>query len=123
MTSTSEQGHPGHLQSAASLVGPHACSGAIAYGQFTTTDLYAQERQGSSGPVFGTDAWGALPSRRFNALADLLGQPYEKSFGPTDVAEPIRVFVLDHFAAYKLRAVLAEPGERIVDVVHGEHDA
>jgi hypothetical protein len=31
--------------------------------------------------------------------------------------------VLDHFAADKLRAVLAEPGERIVDVVHSEHDA
>lgn len=40
-------------------------------------------------------------------LADLLGQPYEKSFGPTEVAEPIGVFILDHFAAYKLRAVLA----------------
>src|SRR3989442_3036947 len=25
-------------------------------GQFTTTDLYTQERQGSSGAVFGTDA-------------------------------------------------------------------
>jgi hypothetical protein len=65
----------------------------------------------------------AVPSRKFNSLADLLGQPYEKSFGPTDVAEPIGVFLLDHFAAYKLRAVLAEAGERIVDVVHGEHDA
>ena len=31
------------------------------------------------------------------------------------------MFVLNHFAD-KLRAVLAEPGERIVDVVHGEHD-
>ena len=60
-------------------------------------------------------------SRR-ERLADLLGQPDEKSFGPPDVAEPIHVFVLDHFAD-ELRAALAEPGERIVDVLHGEHDA
>ena len=55
--------------------------------------------------------------------AEFLGEPDEKSFRPADVAEPIRVFVLDHFAADELRAVLAEPGERLVDVVHGEHDA
>jgi hypothetical protein len=55
-------------------------------------------------------------------LADLLGQADEKSFGPPDVAEPIHVFVLDHFAD-ELRAALTEPGERIVDVLHGEHDA
>jgi hypothetical protein len=55
--------------------------------------------------------------------AEFFGEPYEKSFGPADVAEPIRVFVLDHFAADKLRAVLTEPGERLVDVVHGEHHA
>ena len=54
--------------------------------------------------------------------AEFLGEPDEKSFGPTDVAEPIHVLVLDHLAD-ELRAVLAEPGERIVDVVHGEHDA
>jgi hypothetical protein len=54
---------------------------------------------------------------------EFLGEPDEKSFGPAYVAEPIRVFVLDHFAADKLRAVLAEPGERVVDVVHSEHDA
>src|SRR5262245_34415210 len=59
----------------------------------------------------------------FDPLADLLGQPYKKSFGPADVAEPIRVLVLDHFAADELRAVLTEPAERLVDVVHGEHDA
>jgi hypothetical protein len=51
-----------------------------------------------------------------------LGEPDEKPFRPADVAEPIRVFVLDHFAD-ELRAALAEPGERLVDVVHGEHDA
>ena len=51
-----------------------------------------------------------------------LGKPDENSFGAPDVAEPIRVLVLDHFAD-ELRAAFAEPGERIVDVLHGEHDA
>src|SRR6185503_20100623 len=57
-----------------------------------------------------------------NALPELLGEPDEKSFGAADVAEPIRVFVPDHFAD-EHRAAFAEPGERIVDVLHGEHDA
>src|SRR2546422_9730447 len=55
-------------------------------------------------------------------LPELLGKPDENSFGAPDVAKPIRVFVLDHFAD-ELRAAFAEPGERIVDVLHGEHDA
>src|SRR5688500_17691551 len=55
-------------------------------------------------------------------LPELLGKPDENSFGAPDVAEPIRVFVPDYFAD-ELRAVFAEPGERIVDVLHGEHDA
>src|SRR5437762_5749182 len=55
-------------------------------------------------------------------LPELLGKPEENSFGAPDVAEPIRVFVLDHFAD-KLRAAFAEPRERIVDVLHCEHDA
>src|SRR5687768_15789910 len=55
-------------------------------------------------------------------LPELLGKPDENSFGAPDVAEPIRVFVLDHFAD-ELRAAFAEPGERIVDVLHREHDA
>src|SRR5207302_7889286 len=50
-------------------------------------------------------------------------QPDEKSFRSADVAEPIRVLVLDHFEAFKLCTVLAEPDERLVDVVHGKHDA
>ena len=45
----------------------------------------------------------------------------EKSFRAANIAEPICVFVLDHFA-YELRAALAEPLERFVDIVHGEHD-
>ena len=57
------------------------------------------------------------------SLADLLGQPYEKSLGPTDVAEPIGVLVPDHLRAHEPGTVLPEAGQRVVDVVHGEHDA
>src|SRR5437762_1296574 len=55
-------------------------------------------------------------------LPELLGKPDENSFGAPDVAEPIRIFVLDHFAD-ELRAAVPEPGERIFDVLPGEHDA
>src|SRR5215212_9458959 len=58
----------------------------------------------------------------YHALAELLGEPDEQSFGAADVAEPIRVLVLNH-VANELRAARAEPGERRIDVVHGEHDA
>ena len=54
--------------------------------------------------------------------AEFLSESDEKPFRPADVAEPIRVFILDYFA-YELRAALAEPLKRLVDVVHGEHDA
>ena len=54
--------------------------------------------------------------------AEWFSQSDEKSFGAADVAEPIRLFVLNHFAD-ELRATLAKPGERLVDVVHGEHHA
>src|SRR5690606_13204674 len=50
--------------------------------------------------------------------AELLGESDEKPFRPADVAEPIHVFILDDFA-HELRAALAEPLERFVDVVHG----
>jgi hypothetical protein len=40
---------------------------------------------------------------------------------PSDVAEPIYVFILDHFVD-ELRAVVADLGERLVEVVHVEHD-
>src|SRR4030095_570971 len=65
---------------------------------------------------------GAFLRLSVNALPELLGEPDEKSFGAADVAEPIRVFVLHHFAD-ELSAALAEPGERLVDIVHSEHDA
>lgn len=54
--------------------------------------------------------------------AEFLGESDEKPFRSTDVAEPIRVLVLNYFA-YELRAALEEPFKRLVDVVHGEHDA
>ena len=53
--------------------------------------------------------------------AEFLGESDEKPFRPADVAEPIRVFILDYFA-YELRAALTEPFKRLVDVVYGEHD-
>ena len=62
--------------------------------------------------------YGCCPAPRLPAL---LSEFDEKSFGTPDVAEPIRVFALDHFAD-ELRAALAEAGERVVDVLHGEHD-
>jgi hypothetical protein len=60
--------------------------------------------------------------RSGSLLLELLVEPDENSFGTPDVAEPIHVCILDYFAD-ELRAAFAEPGERIVDVLHGEHDA
>src|SRR3954471_10492048 len=60
--------------------------------------------------------------RSGSLLPELLGEPDENPFGTPDVAESIHVFILDHFAD-ELRAAFAEPGERIVDVLHSEHDA
>src|SRR5213596_2314333 len=54
--------------------------------------------------------------------AEAFCQPDQNALGAPHVAEAIHVFVLDHFVD-ELRAVLAEPGERIVEVVHREHDA
>src|SRR5919201_6008429 len=65
----------------------------------------------------GGDAVRSRPS------AEFLSEPDEKALRPADIAEPIRVFVLDHFACDELRTALAETGERIVDVVDSEHDA
>ena len=54
--------------------------------------------------------------------AEFLSESNEKAFRPADVAEPVRVFVLDHFP-YELRAAVAESFKRLVDVVHREHGA
>src|SRR5690606_5911084 len=55
-------------------------------------------------------------------LLQFLGEPDEDAFGPSDVAEPIRVFVLNELAD-ELRTELSEPGKCGVDVFDGEHDA
>src|SRR5687767_2056838 len=60
-------------------------------------------------------------TRTASDSAQLLGESDEKSLRPADVAEPIRIFIPNKFA-HELRAALAEPRERVVDVVHGEHD-
>jgi hypothetical protein len=54
--------------------------------------------------------------------AEFFGESEEKSLRSAEVAEPIRVFILDDFAN-ELRAERAEPCQRLVNVVHGEHDA
>ena len=51
-----------------------------------------------------------------------MGESDEKRFRPTNVAEPVRVSILNDFA-HELRAALAKPLERVVEVVDGEHDA
>jgi hypothetical protein len=56
--------------------------------------------------------------RRRRISPELLGESDEEAFRPTDVAEPIDLFVLDHRTADKLHAVLAESGEHLVYVVH-----
>src|SRR5262245_14247992 len=60
--------------------------------------------------------------RSGSLLIELLGEPDENSFRTPDVAKPIHVFKLNHLAN-ELRAAFAESGERIVDILHGEHDA
>jgi hypothetical protein len=59
-----------------------------------------------------------VPSRS----VEFLGESDEKPFRPADVAKPIRVLIPDYFA-YELCAAVAKPAKRLVDVVHGEHDA
>ena len=51
---------------------------------------------------------------------EFLSQSDEEAFRPANVTEPIRVFIPDYFA-YELRAAIAQPFKRLVDVVHGEH--
>src|SRR5262245_36655929 len=80
-----------------------------------TVTMFPRQGAGSPARVLTNDALSAC-----RVSADLLGQPDENALGASDVAEPIHVFVLDHFVD-ELRAVSVEPGERIVEVVHGEH--
>jgi hypothetical protein len=50
-------------------------------------------------------------------VSDLLSQPDENALGASDVAEPIHVFVADHFVD-ELCAALAEPGRVNGDEAH-----
>src|SRR5918994_5683830 len=75
---------------------------------------------GGGGKLVWAKRSGMTPER-CRASADLLGQPNENALGASDVAEPIRVFVPNHFVD-ELRAMLPEPSQRLVEVVHGEHD-
>jgi quercetin dioxygenase-like cupin family protein len=83
-------------------------------------------RPSSASVENGRRAVRACPGRRERGVpalsSDLLGEPDQESLRPSDVAEPIHVLVLDHVSD-ELRASLAEPGKRAVDVVHLEHDA
>ena len=51
-------------------------------------------------------SWDEITLLCRNQLAKLLGEPDEKSFGAADVAELIRVLVLDH-VANELRTTIA----------------
>src|SRR5947209_12484182 len=64
----------------------------------------------------------ASPTRSVLRSPELLGKSDEEPFRTADVAEQISIFIPDYFA-YELRAALAESFKRLVDVVHGEHDA
>src|SRR5256714_6701121 len=59
--------------------------------------------------------------RRAGRSADLLAQSDDDAFRPADVAKPIRVLVLHHFA-YQLGPVGEQPRDDSVDVFDGEHD-
>ena len=82
------------------------------------------ERLPSRSSPEASDGWWVARDRTCGAggSAEFLGESDEKPFRPADVAEPIRVFILDDLA-YELCAAPAESLERVVDVVHGEHDA
>jgi hypothetical protein len=41
---------------------------------------------------------GEQPRNLRQRSGEFFGEPDQKSFGPPDVAEPIHVFILDHFA-------------------------
>ena len=56
------------------------------------------------------------------ALSRVPEQAQSEAFGPADVAELICLLILDDFA-YELHAAIAEPFKRLVNVIHGEHDA
>jgi len=54
---------------------------------------------------------GATPRSRALEASELLGKPDENPLGAADVAEPISVLILDHFAD-ELRATFTDRGPR-----------
>ena len=90
-------------------------SGAIR----TASPELKDDAVGGEGPTLDAPPWSLSTSK---SSAELFGEADEKSLGPPDVTEAIDVLVLNHFAD-ELRAALAEPGERFVDVAYSEHDA
>lgn len=55
-------------------------------------------------------------------LAEFLGEPDEQPSRAANVAKSVHVLVIDDFTD-ELHAAQAEPFERRVEVVNGEHDA
>src|SRR3712207_5714583 len=91
-----------------------------------TTMWKMRPRQRSARTTCYTPVNGWLPTRislaTRRALAELLGKPDNDALGAADVAEPIRVLVLHHFAD-QFGAVGAQERDDVVDVINGEHDA
>jgi hypothetical protein len=72
--------------------------------------------------AFCTDSVGNGSDRLYRLLPQLLGEADENSFGSANVAQSIRVFVLDYLPD-KFRAAFAKASHRIVDILHSEHHA
>jgi hypothetical protein len=80
------------------------------------------EDQSGSIAEWPTTPWSLFITTFALRSAEFLRDSDENPFRTADVAEPMRVFVLDYFA-YEARAALAKAVKRLVDVVNGEHDA
>ena len=69
--------------------------------------------------------WASVRECRLSACrasADFLAQPDENALGAADVAKPITSSYWTTSVRTSCAPCLAEPGERIVEVVDGEHD-
>jgi hypothetical protein len=87
----------------------------------TTTRFSSPERIGCN-PTSEDRAGSLSNSRNASRSVEFLGEADEKPFRPADVAEPIRILILDYFA-YETGAALAKPAKRLVDIFNSEHDA
>jgi hypothetical protein len=90
-------------------------------GQCTSCHHSVAEKRRSLRRTIFPHSVGRPASADGRRSAEFLGETEEKPFRPADVAEPVRVFILD-YVAYELRAGVAEPFQRPVDVVRSEHD-